>query len=186
MHDTKDSKNKIDNLGFSLIELIVVIAIMGVLTGGLAYGTSLLFSRDAERCATAINDAISRTRMDSMSRPDVYILRIETRTEGSKDINVCEITLDDGTIIDTINLDGDGNSKKTNIEVNYNNSGVTLSLPVTIQFDKQKGNVKKVNGIDCASDDILCFNVAAIRGNSSRNKSVQLITTTGKHSVGPF
>lgn len=192
MQEADNRKNRINDLGFSLVEMIAVIAIIGILTGGITYGISLVFSRDAERCATAINDALNRARMESMSRPDVYILKIETRTEGTKDINVCELRVDDGTpegsLVEAINLDGEGNSKKTNVDVKFKSSSSSLTLPVTIQFDKQKGNVKKVtaNGTDCTSEDILCFNVAAIRGNSNRNKSVQLITTTGKHSIGPF
>lgn len=182
-----ESRYTSDNHGFSLIELIVVIAIMSILTGGVAFGVNMVFSRDSERCASALNDAISQTRMNAMTRPGDYTLTITERTDGSETVNVCDIKVND-TLVETIYLDGSGNSKKNDLEIKFKNSGSPLAFPVTIQFDKQKGNVSKItsNGTDCTSDEILCFNATAMRGNSSRNKCVQLITTTGKHSIESF
>ena len=72
-----DYNEKLNNAGFSLIELIVVIAIMTILVGGASLGISLAFSKDAAKCATMINDAIYTTRMNSMSKAGTYTLTIE-------------------------------------------------------------------------------------------------------------
>lgn len=176
------SSRKVNNSGYTLIELIVVISIMAVLTGTLGFSASLVFSRDAEKCATRLNDAIYTTRMNSMSKSGAYELTVASGTA-----NIATIACD-GTDETEIYLDNVEADKKTNLTAKFvteDGTSTSLSLPVKIAFDKSKGNVKfDVDGDGTPDDGIIVFDVAAIRGN--RTSKVQLVTTTGKHTIGDF
>ena len=60
-------KNKKNNQGFLLIELIVVVAIMAVMTGIGGYALSMIASTNAKECAQELNAALVRTRTQSYS-----------------------------------------------------------------------------------------------------------------------
>ena len=102
-----------NNKGFSLIELIVIIAIMGVLVGGASLGIGLVFSKDAMKCATRLNDSIYDARANSMYKAGKFELSIDNT--GSA--NVATVSQTDVTpiISDTVYLDGEDSSKKTTI-----------------------------------------------------------------------
>ena len=177
-------KSKKNNYGYTLIELIVVIAIMSIFTGGASLGISLLFSKDAANCATKLNDAIYKTRMDSMSKTGKYELTVDNADPANKAV----IALD-GTTVDTVYLDGTNTTKKTTVSVKFvtesNPSGQSLTMPLNIEFDKAKGNVAfDIDGDGSNDDGIIVFEIQAVRGG--RESKVQLVTATGKHTIGEF
>ena len=176
-----------NNKGFSLIELIVIIAIMGVLVGGASLGIGLVFSKDAMKCATRLNDSIYDARANSMYKAGKFELSID----NSGSANVATISQTDLTPVtsDTVYLDGVDSAKKTDISAKFvteaDPEGTSFSLPVTVTFDKSKGNVYfDVNGDGAYDDGIIVFDITPRRGN--RTAKVQLVTTTGKHTIGEF
>ena len=179
-----------NNKGFSLIELIVIIAIMGVLVGGASLGIGLVFSKDAMKCATRLNDSIYDARANSMYKAGKFELSIDNT--GSA--NVATVSQTDVTpiISDTVYLDGEDSSKKTTISARFVTeavpAGTAISLPVSVTFDKAKGNVYSVVDADemTYGDGIIVFEIEPLRGNRNRKAKVQLVTTTGKHTIGEF
>lgn len=61
-----------DNKGFSLIEVIIVIIITVILTTGAVYSLSLIKLADVHQCANTIDDALSKLKLDTMSKADRY------------------------------------------------------------------------------------------------------------------
>lgn len=182
-----EKRSAMNNKGFSLIELIVVIAIMTIVTGTVTIGISVMFSKDAERCATRLNDAIYTTRMENMSKIGDFVLTVTT-DDGTSD-GKCIAIIDKAGVSQTIYLDGDSGKRTTINPIFTNESGVetSLTLPVNIKFHKAKGNVVSITAGGTEYTDpvgILTFNISALRGN--KESKVQLITTTGKHTVGEF
>ena len=179
-----------NNKGFSLIELIVIIAIMGVLVGGASLGISLVFSKDAMKCATRLNDSIYDARANSMYKAGKFELSIDNT--GSA--NTATISQTDLTPVtsDTVYLDGVDSNKKTTISARFVTeavpAGTAISLPVSVTFDKAKGNVYSVVDADemTYGDGIIVFEIEPLRGNRNRKAKVQLVTTTGKHTIGEF
>ena len=179
-----------NNKGFSLIELIVIIAIMGVLVGGASLGIGLVFSKDAMKCATRLNDSIYDARANSMYKTGKFELIID----NSGSANTATISQTDLTpaTSDTVYLDGVDSSKKTTISARFVTeavpAGTAISLPVSVTFDKAKGNVYSVVDADemTYGDGIIVFEIEPLRGNRNRKAKVQLVTTTGKHTIGEF
>lgn len=176
-----------NNKGFSLIELIVIIAIMGVLVGGASLGIGLVFSKDAMKCATRLNDSIYDARANSMYKAGKFELSID----NSGSANIATISQTDLTPVtsDTIYLDGVDSNKKTTISAKFVTeavpAGTALSFPVNLTFDKAKGNVYfDVDANGTYDDGIIVFDITPLRGN--RTAKVQLVTTTGKHTIGEF
>lgn len=72
-------KLNIDNRGFSLIEMIIVVSIMSVMLGVIGYGVSLSSGKPAEECAKKLSAAISHGRTATMGKyRNVIIVRKET------------------------------------------------------------------------------------------------------------
>ncbi len=57
-----------DNRGFTLIELIISIAIVAMLLGGVAMSMDLLVLADTKSCAEKINVTLSQLRLETMSK----------------------------------------------------------------------------------------------------------------------
>lgn len=185
-----NTKNR--NAGFSLIELIVTIAVASILVGTVSLGASLAFSKDASRCATILNDALYSVRMDSMSKPGIYTMVVKNSGSGSNTKFVVEIDHDGDR--ETIYLEGDANADKIDdIVAEFKVDGSVVqtqdikSGELTITFDKSKGCVKTGSGTDFSSDGVLQFYITSKRGSTAnKNAYVSIITSTGKHTVGTY
>lgn len=180
---------KLNNNGLSLVELIITISIMSILVGTASLGFGIVFSRDAQKCANTINDAVYETRMANMSKTNKYTLVLGIDSNGdyyytiddndSSTTNDKSEVISDNGKIETITCDVDG--------VDYT---ISAAQPVRISFDKAKGNVTKINsdvfgtGTGTISDGIITFNITAKR--TDRTSAVKIVTATGKHTVGDF
>lgn len=76
------SKRQLNNAGMTLIELIIVVAIMAVVLGGLVLSTSFLGNSRVKRSYSQLQSAYSSARMESMSKKDPLELKISKDTDG--------------------------------------------------------------------------------------------------------
>lgn len=162
------------NAGLSLIEVIVVIAIMAVMIGMTGIGISLMFSRDAEKCATAIEGGLDKARTYSMSKPGTWYIEVK---EESTDGNVYMTIWRDDT-------PNDGDNYEIYEQENLGSRATLASGTVKIWFNSASGSVNKVeeNGFLV---DLSAVAITKIKlensGNSSRSKTVNLVHVTGRH-----
>lgn len=63
-----------DNRGLSLVELVIVIAIMAVLLGVLGFSLSMLFSTEARQASNKMNAQLNDVKTGAMSRASEYLV----------------------------------------------------------------------------------------------------------------
>ncbi len=62
-----------DNRGISLVELIIVMAIMAVIVGFTGYGLGLVSNKPVDECAKRIEMALNRSRTTVMGKKDAWL-----------------------------------------------------------------------------------------------------------------
>lgn len=125
----------LNNKGVSLIELIIVIAIMAVITGVGGYSYKMVSNKTVTQCAKNIQLSLEKDRVNAM---------------GKKSASVTFYATDDGVYMtENINQGEDGATSvttrigKKGLTVNYGASGNTLdSSGITIQFSRSDGSLK--------------------------------------------
>lgn len=132
MRNVDCSRNK----GFSLVEFIVVVAILAVLGLISAYGVRLLTSRPVDECAKKIQIALEGNRVTTMGKLSAYV----------------EFYLDDDNNVVMKEYINSNPQKEVVIGQNVVTvecvmaDGSKLSLskttPVVVQFDRSSGSVK--------------------------------------------
>ncbi len=135
-----------DNRGFSLVELIIVVAIMSAFTGVLCYGFSMTNGKPAEECAKKLAAAISHGRTATMGK---YKNEIFVENTG-KVIKVTEKTLvkieDDGTKVETTResvVGGRNVTVKYQIDSGGYNKVLGSGDSIKIQYNSGNGWLKK-------------------------------------------
>lgn len=122
-----------NNKGFSLVELIVVVAILATLAGIMAGSVGLVGRTKAKAAAQTVDAMLSRCKMENLSGQECHV-----SINGSK----VSILRADGSVLDEKNVD----------------SSVTLSLTPSsstfIGFDMKTGAVLG----DCTSVSVLNAN----------------------------
>lgn len=64
---------KQNNNGYSLVEIIIVIAIMVILTGGVFFSINMVFAANAKTCANDIKSAIAQCKVNAMGKSDASL-----------------------------------------------------------------------------------------------------------------
>lgn len=159
-------KNK--NAGFSLVEIIVVLAIMAVLVGMSATGISLLFSRDAEKCALEIESGLEKLRTYTMSKKGNWHMEIKKESSDY----IMTIYRDEGS--------GAAPYEQVNLgsKVNLNPAGIK------IEYSRVTGGVAKVDTTGTgwsAPGSTVLIRVDSV--HNGRSKTVSIVTLTGRHFI---
>lgn len=183
-----------NNQGFSLIELIVVIAIMAVMIGVTGFSLAFLFGADARQAAAKIGAQLNETKTGSMSRydesmtlayrtkdtakgipSDGYYAENRTWTIENTDQLVKE---DEDTIFREVG------SSRVNITIYYD-GGKSLVLgdthSVTISYNRTSGAMDKtvIDGSTVAPVTLESMVVSS----ASKEYTITFIPETGKHMI---
>lgn len=135
-----------DNKGYSLVELVVVIAIMTILAGVVTVSIRSVFGTEAKQCAANMQSQINNTKQMTMAKSRVD-LKIYVGTDGAyyADMQVYAANQTDIESTTTTKLG------KKSVKVEYttdsymaDNSFNTLTStnPFVIEFDRSSGALK--------------------------------------------
>ncbi len=163
---------KTNHSGFSLVEVLLVVVILSIAVTFASVSISLIYSRDAEKCAKSINSALETTRMSSLAQEGEFYLEIDANNhvmtlESSKNGDISEEKL----------------PNRVGLSVTAEGSTTISGNKVKIEFDKATGKVKNVtiDEVQLNASDYNTINISAETVSSGKKASVMLIKMTGKH-----
>ncbi len=174
------------NKGVTLIELIIVIAIIGILLGGIALSFSILNSADIQGCAQTLDSSLEKTKNECMTKAEQqYMVLYKSTDPDYSGYYVGSVTEADlATYTYAPENDRKVGSAKIQISVTLDSRTVidVASNPVFIAFDRGTGAFKNiVTGIPPYSTGKypVCITVT----NGARNSIINCVQATGKHFV---
>lgn len=163
---------KYDNRGLSLVEVMVVVAIMAVVGGVGIWGINAMSGKPAQQCAQKIVYSLERHRTSAMSKVDAAYRLYES---GGK-IYVDEYLTNEVGGIDFATMSPATTAEigASGLQVQYMlGADPTLhDLPLTLAFDRSSGAFKK------QADGSYCTKIIVKRGG--REHTVTLVPLTGK------
>lgn len=184
-----DKKNNNKNGGFSLVELIVVIAIMAVLTGIASMSLASVMGISVKQCARDIQSAANQTRVSTLGKDEVIMTITKGNKAKSSEAYYCTIVTKDGLGKTTENEEKIG---KSNLDITYvlsdskgnKTSDITLddTHSLTIKFNRGTGAMAPCMKSDGSSGgDYYCMQIK-VKKNSTE-KIISFYPETGKVSL---
>lgn len=167
------NKSRLNHAGITLIELLLVIAILSIAVGIASVSISLVFSRDSEGCAKTIDGALGTTRMNSMAQEGVLTMTIDTTAR----MVTVDSTIKGRLLEKTI---------PTRVSVSFEEKGGVVDLSsntqLVVEFDKSTGKVKTITTDGGAAVDGTVCRIHCVSENG-KTVTVILVKATGKHYV---
>ena len=184
-----DKKNNNKNGGFSLVELIVVIAIMAVLTGIASMSLASVMGVSVKQCARDIQSAANQTRVSTLGKDEVIMTITKGNKAKSSEAYYCTIVTKDGLGKTTENEEKIG---KSNLDITYvlsdskgnKTSDITLddTHSLTIKFNRGTGAMAPcMKGDGSSGGDYYCMQIK-VKKNSTE-KIISFYPETGKVSL---
>lgn len=179
-------KNK-KNMGFSLAELVVVIAIMAIMTTGAVVGISAMTGAQLNSATSNLSAGLEQTKVNALSK-DAAALTLTCDSDGnyvmSKTGMPDQTIGDDKTTITYQYTDSTGAavsktvSASNSLIISYKR-GSGAFLPLIASIDET--NHTYTYASDVAGENIYCSSITLERG--SRTKIIHLVIDTGKAYV---
>jgi prepilin-type N-terminal cleavage/methylation domain-containing protein len=170
MSRPKNIQNKKrNNRGFSLIELIVIMAILAVVSGAAISLVGILNGRQAKQCRDEILSKLDSVRTTTMGKRtatatlekdgNVYVFKVST-TLNSATPEERKSSLDSSRVTLYYSTNSDGSDRQE------------LTSPLTIEFDRASGAMK------AQPDGTYIRHIYAVQG--SKEYGIRLYPETGK------
>lgn len=159
-----------DNRGISLTELMVIIAIVAVLSGGVFMMIGTLTGWRVRECSDKLTAAMSETKVQAMSK-----------TSAQMTLSFEE---DQGYILDK-SFAGQEKIAGTQITITYSDSAGNKNLsiknhPLTISYDRSSGSFQSI-GTDESGNALYCSEIVIQQGK--RERKIVFYTETGKYKI---
>lgn len=164
---------KKDNKGYSLVELIIVIAIMALLAVTTLFSISMIFGASAKACANDIKEALAENKVTAMGKSEA---KVEIYRDAADDCVYVRQWVKKGDVWESKDPEQLGNSR---VYVAYVAEGETDETELTagsslqICYDRSNGSFS-----DKSDGCILCEEIYVKGG--SRFYKLTLTKLTGK------
>lgn len=178
-----------NNKGFSMIEIIVVLAIVAVLTSVVSMSVGFIFGLDAKECAQELDDYLKMTKTSALSK-DAQELRIYQQASDKKYyVDFIEYSFKDvggnrQLVSNTLRNECIGKETVTIEYILTDSSGLKKTIDdshsITIGYDRSTGAFQKVKENDIVTTKY-CSSIIITRG--SKEYILELVPETGKHFI---
>ena len=161
----------LDKKGYSLIEIIICIGIIGILSTGAVALIGFLNYANTKKCAEELNVALEKARMDTIAKSGTPYFYIYKRNDKYY------YKLSEDTTLDPNGGFLFGNHK---IDITYQIKGcvgtkqVTESAPLKLAFLKSTGGFTNTGGAVVCEDIFI---------SGSKDYKIHLVEKTGKHYI---
>ena len=164
----------LNNKGYSLLEAIVIIAILGVLMGFMATSSGLFDGRRVKACADSVSSLLDKVRLANMGKDEVTLTIYKDTDQAIKAKIVTKIVLrndsiTEKTFIEDVSNDNVEMSYSTDISGSAENPAGAAGM--VFNFNRNTGAIKDTspNGIQC---------IILRKGNAE--KKIKIYAATGK------
>lgn len=180
------------NEGFSLVELIVIIAIIAVLGTVTVAGTGMLTGWNMNKCVEMLDGGLSETRVSAMSKGVAY-LTITRDAEGnyymemtgspeekiaSRNISITYATQVEGS---TELVEGIEITTAKPLILTYDRASGAFS-PV-VEYNLENGEYNFVMSGEGENLSYVYCTSLEISAGESKSVTIRLVRSTGKHSI---
>ena len=164
----------LNNKGYSLLEAIVIIAILGVLTGFMATSSGLFDGRRVKACADSVSSLLDKVRLANLGKDEVTLTIYKDTDQAIKAKIVTKIMSSNRSTTEKEFIEDVSND---NVEMSYSTdiSGSSESpagaAGMVFNFNRNTGAIKDTspNGIQC---------IILRKGNAE--KKIKIYAATGK------
>lgn len=163
----------LNNKGYSLLEAIVIIAILGVLTGFMATSSGLFDGRRVKACADSVSSLLDKVRLANLGKDEVTLTIYKDTDQAIKAKIVTKIMSRNDSItktfIEDVSNDNVEMSYSTDISGSAENPAGAAGM--VFNFNRNTGAIKDTspNGIQC---------IILRKGNAE--KKIKIYAATGK------
>lgn len=175
------------NEGFSLVELIVVIAILAVLSTAAVVGIGMIGGWRINKCVSLLDSGLKETRMDTLSREAAY-LTISCDENGDYYM--------EGTRHPQEKIAGKPISIVYTTDAQTGEEMITPEHPLVLSYDRSSGAflpilewdvangiyVPKQAGEGADITYVYCTSIQ-IRAGEEKSTTIKLVKSTGKHNI---
>ena len=175
-----------NNRVITLIELIIVIAILGIIIGGVGLTFSIVNSADIEGCTQTLDISLEKTKNECMTKIEQQYLVLYKSTEddypGYYLGNVSKAGLATYTLSPEKDTKIGGNTIQIKVTVEGSSDLDVATTPVFFTFDRATGAFMYLNvGIPSHATTYYPSTITITNGN--RTNIINCIQATGKHYI---
>lgn len=179
-----EDMRKRQNSGMSLVEMLIVIALMAVIIGIAGYGLGLVSNKPVDECAKKIETVLNRNRTNSMGKKEAWVeLFLDHANHNRVSVREHMVTArenDSGVIPPTNPAVAIGNEGvKVRVTYKDGSSEELGSSPRRISFRRDSGTLEG----DPTNNGKICVKIEVYKGEYSTAthiRVVELDELTGK------